>query len=176
LQTYYQLIIKKIFNMKKLLKYLPQILFAAALIFMGAIGKLTGAAPAVDMFTQIDLFGQGEAFGRILVGLGQLAAGIGVFFKPTRKIAAVVGIVIMAGAIFYSVTLFGASPIIAIVVLALGVWILLKGGCKGCCTKGACDSSKKCDSGKCCEGETCDASKKCEGGTCPAEKAEMSEE
>jgi len=154
--------------MKKVLNYLPHILFAAALIFMGAIGKLTGQAPAVGMFEQINLFGQGEAFGRILVGLGQLAAGIGVFFKPTRKLAAIIGIVIMAGAVFYSVTLFGASPIIPIVVLAFGVWILVKGECKGCCKKGGCD--EKCSDG------TCDASKKCEGGTCPAEKAEMTEE
>lgn len=128
--------------MKKVLKMLPQILFAAALIFMGAIGKLTGQAPAVDMFTQIDFLGMGEQFGRIVVGLGELFAGVGVFFKPTRKIAAVLGIAVMAGAIFYHLTLLGGSPIIAIVTMALGIYILLAGGCKGC-------SKGKCEGGTC---------------------------
>ena len=144
--------------MKKVLKYLPQILFAAALVFMGALGKLTGADQAVAMFTDINLFGQVEAFGRILVGLLQLFAGVGVFFKPTRKLAAIVGIVVMAGAIYYHLTLLGGSPIVAIVVLILGVWILKK-GCGCCKKKGTCDTSKTCDTG-----------------TCPAEKADMSEE
>jgi len=130
--------------MKKVLKMLPQILFAASLILMGAIGKITGAAPAVDMFTQIDLLGMGEQFGRLAVGFGQLFAGIGVFFKPTRKSAAVLGIAVMAGAIFYHLTLFGGSPAIAIATMALGIWILLSGKC------GQCKSKK-------CEGETCKA-------------------
>jgi len=123
--------------MKKVLKMLPQILFAAALLFMGALGKLTGAAPAVDMFTQIDLFGMGEQFGRILVGLGQLFAAIGIFFNPTRKIAAVIGIAIMAGAIFYSLTLFSMPIVMPIIVMVLGIYLLLKGGC-GNCSKGKC--------------------------------------
>lgn len=128
--------------MKKYLKFIPHVIFAAALIFMGAIGKLTGAAPAVAMFEQINMFGLGEQFGRIAVGLGQLFAGIGVFFLATRKSAAVIGIAVMAGAVFYSVDLFQTSPIVPLVVMALGIYILLSGGCKGCakgkCANGTC--------------------------------------
>ncbi len=123
--------------MKKILTYLPHILFSAALLFVGAFGKLTGAAPAVAMFEQIDMFGFGEQFGRITVGLGQLFAGIGIFCKSTRKISAVIGIAIMAGAVFYHLTLFGGSPALPIVVMVLGIYILLKGDCK------------KCENGKC---------------------------
>lgn len=124
--------------MKKVLNYVPHIIFAGAFIVLGAIGKLTGTAAAVDMFTQIDFLGMGEQFGRLTVGLGQLFAGIGIFFKPTRKIAAVLGIAIMAGAIFYSVTLFNMPVITPIIVMILGIYLLFKGGCAGC-AKGKCE-------------------------------------
>lgn len=128
--------------MKKYIKFIPHVAFAAIMIFVGAFGKLTGAAPAVSMFTEINLFGQGEAFGRILVGLGQLAAAVGVFFKPTRKIAAALGIAIMLGAIYFHYDLGLGAPILPIVTSALGLWILSTTGCKGC-GKGAC-SGKTC--------------------------------
>lgn len=123
--------------MKKYLKFIPHVIFAGILIFMGAIGKLTAAEPAVMMFTQIDLLGQGEAFGRILVGLGQLAAAVGVFFKPTRKIAAVLGIAIMLGAVYYHYDLGLGAPVLPIVTAAFGLWILGTTGCKDC-GKGIC--------------------------------------
>ncbi|MAQ77118.1 hypothetical protein CL684_01185 [Candidatus Campbellbacteria bacterium] len=132
--------------MKKYLKFLPQVLFAAGLLFIGAIGKLTGAEPAVAMFQQINLFEQGEAFGRILVGLTQLFAAIGVFFRPTRKIAALAGIVTMIGAIYFHLTLFGGTIIMPVIVLLLGAWIFIKGGC-GCCGNKC--GSKNCTSGTC---------------------------
>jgi hypothetical protein len=128
--------------MKKYLKFIPHVVFAAGLILLGAIGKLTGAAPAVAMFEQINMFGLGEQFGRIAVGLGQLFAGIGVFFVVTRKSAAVIGVAIMAGAVFYSIDLFGTSPVAPLIVMVLGIYILLAGGCKGCakgkCSNGTC--------------------------------------
>lgn len=130
--------------MKKFLKLLPLILFAVSLIGLGAIGKLTGAAPAVEMFEQINLFGQGEAFGRILVGLGQLAAGIGVFFKPTRKIAAVLGLAIMAGAVAFHISVIGVAPImyVAIATMALAIYIIFAGGSCGhkTCSTGTCSA------------------------------------
>lgn len=124
--------------MKKYLKYIPYLAFAGILLFMGAIGKLTGHEQAVAMFTEINLFGQGEALGRYLVGLGQLAAAIGVFFKPTRKLAAILGIVIMLGAMYFHYALELGAPVLAIVTAALGLWIL--GTTKGCgkCKKGMC--------------------------------------
>ena len=133
--------------MKKYLKFIPHVAFAGILIFMGAIGKLTGAAPAVSMFEQINLFGQGEAFGRILVGLGQLAAAAGVFFKPTRKIAAILGIMIMLGAMYFHYALELGAPIFAIITAALGIWILsTTKGCgkcgKGLCAEGVCPVKK----------------------------------
>ncbi|MCI5050768.1 MAG: hypothetical protein MRY57_00450 [Candidatus Pacebacteria bacterium] len=118
--------------MKKYLKFIPHIAFAAILLFMGAIGKLTGHENAVAMFTEINLFGQGEAFGRYLVGLGQLAAAIGIFFKPTRKLAAVLGIAIMLGAVYFHYVLELGAPVLPIVTAALGLWILGTTGCAGC--------------------------------------------
>jgi len=56
--------------MKKFIKYIPHIVFAVLMIGMGAFGKLTGAEQSVAMFETINLFGKGEMFGRILVGLG----------------------------------------------------------------------------------------------------------
>ena len=129
--------------MKKYLKFIPHVAFAGILIFMGAIGKLTGAAPAVSMFEQINLYGQGEAFGRILVGLGQLAAAVGVFFKATRKSGAVLGIAIMLGAVYFHYDLGLGAPVLPIVTAALGLWILSTTGCKGC-GKGMC-AGKTCN-------------------------------
>lgn len=123
--------------MKKYIKFIPHVAFAAIMIFVGAFGKLTGAAPAVSMFTEINLFGQGEAFGRILVGLGQLGAAIGVFFKPTRKIAAALGIAIMLGAVYFDYVLELGAPLLPIITAALALWILSTAGCKGC-SKGMC--------------------------------------
>jgi len=128
--------------MKKYLKFIPHIIFAGILVFMGAIGKLTGAEGSVSMFQEINLFGQGEVFGRILVGLGQLAAAVGVFFKPTRKIAAILGIAIMLGAIYFHYALELGAPTLPIITAALGLWILSTTGCKGC-KKVVC-SGKKC--------------------------------
>ena len=127
--------------MKKFFSYLPHILFAVALIVMGAFGKLTGHPMAVAMFEQINLFGWGETAPRVLVGLAQLFAGVGVFFPGTRKMAAIIGIAIMAAAINYTVTLFGGPVTIPVIVMLLGIWILFKGNCVVCC--------KKCDTGTC---------------------------
>lgn len=118
--------------MKKYLKFIPHVIFAGILIFMGAIGKLTGAESAVFIFEQIDFFGQDESFGRILVGLGQLGAAIGVFFKPTRKIAVIIGIAIMLGAIYFHYALELGAPTVPIITAALGLWILSTTGCTGC--------------------------------------------
>lgn len=111
--------------MKKYLPYLPHIIFAAALIFVGAIGKLIGTEGAKTMFEQMNVFGLGEQFGRIMVGLGQLAAGIGIFYKKSQKTAALLGSAIMAGAILYHVQ-FGGTPILAIAVMILGFYLFLR--------------------------------------------------
>ena len=126
--------------MKKYLSYLPHVIFAAALILVGSIGKLTGSESAVTMFTDIDMFGLGERFGRLAVGLGELGAGIGIFFAATRRMSALIGSAIMAGAIFFHVSLFGGSPLFAIVIMLIGFYLFLKPGC--CNTPCA----KKCES------------------------------
>lgn len=131
--------------MKKFVKYIPHIAFAALMIGFGAIGKLTGAAPAVAMFETINLFGLGESTGRILVGLGQLFAGIGIFFPATRKSAAVIGMAIMAGAIYFHLTLFGGSPVLAIITFILSIYLLLSAKvCSTCCSK-----KSACNAGTC---------------------------
>lgn len=124
--------------MKKVIHYIPHILFAASLLYIGAYGKLTGAPMAIGLFETLGLFGQPEYVGRYLIGLGELFAAIGVFFIATRRVAASIGIVIMLGAIFFHFTTLGGSPILPIITLILGVWILFMGyGCKTC-TDGSC--------------------------------------
>lgn len=136
--------------MKKYLKYIPHVIFAASLVFMGALGKLTGAEKSVELFKMLNLFGQPEYVGRYLIGLAQLFAGVGVFFKPTRKIAALVGTGVMAGAIYMHITAFGVATMApAVITFLAGLWIFVKscGCCMKKCNKGACKS--KCNKGTC---------------------------
>lgn len=124
--------------MKKYLKFLPHVVFAALLIFMGAYGKLTGNEQSVGLFKMLNLFGQPEYVGRYFVGLAQLFAGVGVFFKQTRKIAALVGVIVMAVAIYFHITSFGVATMApAVVTFLAGLWILITscGCCKGVCKK-----------------------------------------
>ena len=97
------------------------------MIVMGAMGKLTGAEKAIGLFTKLDLFGMGESFGRYLIGGAELLAGIGIFFKSTRKIAAGLGIILMIGALYFHATvlpLAAAGP--AVITLLAAIWIFIK--------------------------------------------------
>lgn len=125
--------------MKKFITYLPHIVFAALMIGFGALGKLVGAEPAVEMFSAINLFDKGEALGRILVGLGELGAGIGIFFAATRKISAVLGMAMMAGAMIFVVNgTIGGSVVLPALTFALALYLFVKStcGCKTAACKG----------------------------------------
>ena len=130
--------------MKKFVYYLPHILFAVALIGLGAFGKLTGNPMAVSMFETINLYNINPDVTRIIVGLAQLFAGVGVFFTSTRKVAAIMGTAIMAAAINYTITLFGGPIFIPLIVMLLGIWILFKGECTSCCKKCGGEGTCKC--------------------------------
>lgn len=124
--------------MKKYLKYIPHVIFAASLIFMGAYGKLTGAEKSIGLFEMLNLFGQPEYVGRYFVGLSQLFAGLGVFFSATRKYAATVGIIVMVFAMYFHITSFGVATMApALITFLAGLWILKTScGCKkGICKK-----------------------------------------
>lgn len=124
--------------MKKYLQYIPHVVFAASLIFMGAYGKLTGAEKAVGLFETLNLFGQPEYVGRYFVGLAQLFAGLGVFFKSTRKIAVIIGMIVMAVTIYMHITAFGVDTMApAVITFLAGAWIFKTScGCKkGMCKK-----------------------------------------
>jgi len=132
----------------KYFKYTLYIAFAALMIVAGAFGKLTGADQAVTMFESINLFDQGEAFGRILVGLGELAAGIGIFFAITRKTSAVLGMALMAGAIVFVVNgTIGGSVVLPIITFAIALAIFIMAPCykcgKGMCGSGTCKVTKE---------------------------------
>lgn len=118
--------------MKKCSHFIPHILFAALLIGMGAYGKITGAESAKGLFEMLNIFNQPEYIGRYMVGIGEALAAIGVFFIATRKVAAILGISIMLGAVFFHVTLIGGSPLIPIIIIALGLWILNDATCRNC--------------------------------------------
>lgn len=130
--------------MKKYLKYIPYIIFAYFMLVMGAMGKLSGAEKAVGLFTKLDLFGMGEAFGRYLIGGAELLAGLGIFFKSTQKYAAGLGIILMLGALYFHATVLGlamAGP--AVVTLLVAIWIFVKSKTPSHdhskCTDGTCE-------------------------------------
>ncbi len=133
---------------KCIIKNLPSIIFAIIIIGVGASGKLIGTPGSIAMFTELSILGKSEAFGRILVGLGQLAAGVGVLFNPTRKISAVLGMAIMGGAAAYHLAgIIPGSPALAIAMFILATIIFFQ----------------KCD--LCSKSKTCSA----KSGTCSAE-------
>lgn len=93
--------------------------------------KFTAHPQAVELFTQLDLFGLGETNGRIGVGVVELVASI-LLLVPTSSIVGALGVIaLMAGAIYFHITILGFSRddgqlfVMAIVALILGVLIFI---------------------------------------------------
>lgn len=87
-----------------------------ALAFLAAGGSKLVAAPAmVAMFAAI---GVGQWF-RLLTGTLEVAGAIGLFIPAVTVYAALLLMMVMAGAIIAHLTILGGSPIPAIVLLLL---------------------------------------------------------
>ena len=86
------------------------------LAFLAAGGsKLAGAPAMVAMFAKI---GFGQWF-RILTGLLEVAAAIGLFIPRYARYAAATLAVVMASAIGFHLTILGGNPVPPIVLLVL---------------------------------------------------------
>lgn len=116
--------------MKKYIKFISILVFSYSIIFIGAKGKLLGTDMAKGLFEMIGLFGKPEHIGRILVGSAELFAGIAVFIRPIRKIGALVGSIVMIGAMYFHATTLGMeSSLPALVTLLLGIYITVTSPC-----------------------------------------------
>ena len=91
-----------------------QVLVALAFLAAGS-GKLAGAQPMVATFAKI---GVGQWF-RVLTGLLEVCAAIGLFIPQTRFYAAILLVLVMLGAIAAHLTVLGGNPTPAIVLLLL---------------------------------------------------------
>lgn len=103
--------------MIKIISWILAIL-AAIIMLQTLYFKFSGASESVQLFTQIGM----EPWGRIGVGLGELMASILVLIPATRFWAALLGAGLMAGAIFFHVTIIGivdesGSPLLFIYAL-----------------------------------------------------------
>ena len=98
-----------------------------ALVFLAAGGSKLVAAPAmVAMFATI---GVGQWF-RLLTGTLEVAGAIGLFVPATTVYAALLLMIVMAGAIVAHLAILGGSPVPAIVLLLLSggiAWLTREG-------------------------------------------------
>jgi uncharacterized membrane protein YphA (DoxX/SURF4 family) len=113
--------------MKKYLHYIPNAIIIILFIFMGAFGKLTGAAQSIDMFSTINLLDLPEYYARYTVGISQLFVAIALVFKKSEKIASFVGMIIMLSALYFHYTIFGMeTSAFAFLGLFANAWIFFR--------------------------------------------------
>jgi putative oxidoreductase len=96
--------------------WVVQVLMALMFVFASAIPKLVGERTAVESFTEI---GAGQWF-RYLVGVLELAGGIGLLIPRLSGLAALGLLGVMVGATFTQLFLLG-SALLAITPVVLGV-------------------------------------------------------
>ena len=87
----------------------------AALIMLQTLYfKFTAQPESVELFTQLQM----EPWGRIGIGVGELIAAILLLIPATAWLGALLGIGLMAGAVFFHLTIlgisFGGSPLLFI--------------------------------------------------------------
>ena len=115
-------------NKKTIIKYIPNVIVAFILLQTLAF-KFTGHAQSVELFEQLNLLGMDESVGRIGTGIIELLVGIGLLIPKFAKKAALGGMALMLGALFFHVTTLGFSgdnlplSIMAAVALASSVYI-----------------------------------------------------
>jgi uncharacterized membrane protein YphA (DoxX/SURF4 family) len=93
------------------MKSIPNILHVSARLLASLIllqtlfFKFTGSAESVYIFTKVGI----EPWGRILVGILELAAGVMVIIPGTAWLGAILALAMMAGAIGMHLTLLGIA-------------------------------------------------------------------
>jgi uncharacterized membrane protein YphA (DoxX/SURF4 family) len=93
------------------MKSIPNILHVSARLFASLIllqtlfFKFTGSAESVYIFTKVGI----EPWGRILVGILELAAGVMLIIPGTAWLGAILALAMMAGAIGMHLTLLGIA-------------------------------------------------------------------
>lgn len=106
-------------------------LVAAAILLQTLFFKFTAHPQAVELFNRLDLFGLGEATGRIGVGVAELVASFLLLVPVTAIVGALGVIALMAGAIYFHITILGFSGddgqlfAMAIIALVLGIVIFV---------------------------------------------------
>lgn len=118
--------------MKKIIKKKFPYIVIAVILLQTLFYKFTAHPESVALFTQVNLFGLGEAFGRIFVGVLEFLVSIGIFISKTRKISLIGVIGLMFGAVYFHITKIGFAAnnlplfISGLVVLFTAVYLLRK--------------------------------------------------
>tara|TARA_B100001750_G_scaffold184712_1_gene153621 strand:+ start:125 stop:487 length:363 start_codon:yes stop_codon:yes gene_type:complete len=87
-------------------KYWPYIIIAIILL-QTLRYKFTAHPESVALFTELSLFGQSEAYGRIGSGIVELLVAIGLFIRPLRQISLLGVVTLMGGALYFHITKLG---------------------------------------------------------------------
>lgn len=108
--------------MKKYLPWIPKVV-AAIILLQTLAFKFTAHEQSVELFTQLNLLGMGEAFGRVGTGIVELIVSIMLLVPRTAKLGALGVIGLMLGALFFHVTILGFAgdnlPLSVMAVVAL---------------------------------------------------------
>lgn len=89
-------------NVKTITIWILRIL-AALIMLQTLYFKFTGHPQSIELFTKLGL----EPWGRIGTGIFELIASVLILYPRTTGIGAVLGVGLMAGAIFFHVTVLG---------------------------------------------------------------------
>jgi uncharacterized membrane protein YphA (DoxX/SURF4 family) len=76
---------------------------AAVIMLQTLYFKFTAQAESVQLFTQLGM----EPWGRIVTGIGELIASVLILVPRTKLLGALMGLGLMAGAIFFHLTELG---------------------------------------------------------------------
>ncbi|MCI5050767.1 MAG: DoxX family protein [Candidatus Pacebacteria bacterium] len=118
--------------MKHIIKKYWAHIIIAIILLQTLFYKFSAHPESVTLFTELQLFGLPEAYGRIGVGVAELLVSIGLFIKPSERESLFGVMALMAGALYFHITKLGFAgnnlplAISAIVALVLAVYIYAK--------------------------------------------------
>jgi putative oxidoreductase len=95
---------------------------AAAIMLQTLFFKFAAHPESVALFTQLDM----EPWGRVGTGIAELVASILLFVPKTLRYAALLTIALMAGAIYFHLTILGIDMLfwMAVIVMVAGLYLL----------------------------------------------------
>jgi uncharacterized membrane protein YphA (DoxX/SURF4 family) len=113
---------------RKILQKLPYLIIAVVLLQTLSY-KFTAHAESVALFSQINLFGLPEVYGRLGVGIVELLVSIGLFIPYLRRISLVGVVALMSGAVYFHTSSIGFEgdnlPLFISGLVALGLSLIL---------------------------------------------------